>query len=224
MDGAGSSQAVIRERRAGLPASRILDLGCSGGLFAAHARAAGHQVTGVDYVEIPGVRDRTDHFVRASLEDGIPEAVGEAFDVVVAADVIEHLSRPGTVLRDMSRVLRPGGQVLLSVPNFAHWYPRMRVVTGLFGYDRRGILDDTHLRFFTQATLRRLVRASGFDILEEKATGLPIRAISGVDGRRLRIARKSGQALVNARPTLFGYQFVLRLTPHAQETVHVEFV
>jgi SAM-dependent methyltransferase len=181
-------------------------------------------VTGVDYVEIPGVRDRTDHFVRASLEDGIPEAVGEAFDVVVAADVIEHLSRPGTVLRDMSRVLRPGGQVLLSVPNFAHWYPRMRVVTGLFGYDRRGILDDTHLRFFTQATLRRLVRASGFDILEEKATGLPIRAISGVDGRRLRIARKSGQALVNARPTLFGYQFVLRLTPHAQETVHVEFV
>jgi len=223
-DGDGSSHAVILEMLAGLPTCRILDLGCSGGLFAAHARAAGHQVTGVDYVEIPGVRDRTDHFVLASLEEGIPDAVGDGFDVVVAADVIEHLSRPGDVLRDMCRVLRPGGQVLLSVPNFAHWYPRMRVATGLFGYDRRGILDDTHLRFFTRATLRRLVRASGFDILEERATGLPLPTISGSDGHRLRLARKSDEALVRARPTLFGYQFILRLTPHAQETVHVELV
>lgn len=223
-DGDGSSHAVILEMLAGLPTCRILDLGCSGGLFAAHARAAGHQVTGVDQMEIPGVRDRTDHFVRASLEDGIPDAVGDGFDIIVAADVIEHLSRPGEVLRDMYRVLRPGGQVLLSVPNFAHWYPRMRVITGLFGYDSRGILDDTHLRFFTRATLRRLVRTSGFDILEEKATGLPLRAISQSDGHRLRIAHKSDQALVRARPTLFGYQFILRLTPHAQETVHVELV
>jgi 2-polyprenyl-3-methyl-5-hydroxy-6-metoxy-1,4-benzoquinol methylase len=223
-DGDGSSHAVILAMLAGLAPCRILDLGCSGGLFAAHARASGHQVTGVDRAEVAGVRDRTDQFVRASLEDGIPAAAGDGFDVVVAADVIEHLSRPGDVLREMCRVLRPGGQVLLSVPNFEHWYPRMRVATGLFGYDRRGILDDTHLRFFTRATLRRLVRASGFDILEEKATGLPLRAISGSDGHRLRIARKSDQALVRARPTLFGYQFILRLTPHAQETVHVEHV
>jgi glycosyltransferase involved in cell wall biosynthesis len=221
-DGDGSSHAVILEMMAGMPASRILDLGCSGGLFAAHARAAGHQVTGVDYVEIPGVRARTDHFVKASLEEGIPDEAGGGFDMIVAADVIEHLSRPAGVLRDMRRVLRPGGQVLLSVPNFAHWYPRMRVAMGLFGYDRRGILDETHLRFFTRATLRRLVRAGGFDILGEQATGLPIRAISGTDGRSLRIARKSDKALVRLRPTLFGYQYILRLTPHAEEAVHVE--
>ena len=182
-DGDGSSHAVIMEKMAGLPGSRILDLGCSGGLFAAHARAAGHEVTGVDYLEIPGVRERTDHFVKASLEQGIPEEVGDGFDIIVAADVIEHLSRPGEILRDMRRVLRPSGQVLLSVPNFAHWYPRSRVAMGLFGYDRRGILDETHLRFFTRQTLRRLVRACGFDILEEQATGLPLGAISESDGR-----------------------------------------
>jgi glycosyltransferase involved in cell wall biosynthesis len=223
-DGDGSSHAVILEMMRSMPASRILDLGCSGGLFAAHARAAGHHVTGVDYVEIPGVRERTDHFVKASLEEGIPAEAGDGFDVIVAADVIEHLSRPGEVLRDMCRVLRPGGQVLLSVPNFAHWYPRIRVATGQFGYDRRGILDETHLRFFTRATLRRLVRASGFDILEEQATGLPLRAISESDGQRLRITHKIDRALVRARPTLFGYQYILRLTPHAQETVHVEVI
>jgi glycosyltransferase involved in cell wall biosynthesis/ubiquinone/menaquinone biosynthesis C-methylase UbiE len=223
-DDDGSSHAVILQMMAGMPASRILDLGCSGGLFAAHARAAGHHVTGVDCIEIPGVRERTDHFVKASLEEGIPAEVGDGYDIVVAADVIEHLSRPNAVLRDMSRVLRPGGQVLLSVPNFAHWYPRMRVVTGMFGYDRRGILDNTHLRFFTRSTLRRTVKATGFDILEEHATGLPLRVISGSDGPRLKTASRSDRALVRARPTLFGYQFILRLTPHAQETVHVDFV
>jgi SAM-dependent methyltransferase len=170
------------------------------------------------------VRQRTDQFVRASLEDGIPAEAGDGFDVIVAADVIEHLSRPGQVLRDMYRVLRPGGQVLLSVPNFAHWYPRIRVAAGLFGYDRRGILDETHLRFFTRATLRRLVRASGFDILEEQATGLPMRAISESDGQKLRMTRAIDKAFVRARPTLFGYQYILRLTPHAQETVHVEVI
>jgi 2-polyprenyl-3-methyl-5-hydroxy-6-metoxy-1,4-benzoquinol methylase len=223
-DGDGSSHAVILDMMSNMPKSRILDLGCSGGLFAAHARAAGHHVTGVDYTEVAGVRERTDRFVLASLEEGIPASAGDGFDVIVAADVIEHLSRPGQVLRDMRRVLRPGGQVLLSVPNFAHWYPRIRVAAGLFGYDRRGILDETHLRFFTRATLRRLVRATGFDIVEEHATGLPVRAISESDGPRLGIYHKIDNALVRARPTLFGYQYILRLTAHAQETVHVEVV
>ena len=121
-------------------------------------------------------------------------------------------------------VVRPGGQVLLSVPNFAHWYPRIVVVMGLFGYDRRGILDETPLRLFTRATLRRLVRASGFDILAERATGLPLRAISEADRRKPRIASKSDRVLAGIRPTLSGYQYILRLTPHAQETVHVEVI
>jgi 2-polyprenyl-3-methyl-5-hydroxy-6-metoxy-1,4-benzoquinol methylase len=223
-EGDGSSHEVILQMMAGLPQSRVLDIGCSGGHFAEHVRADGHHVTGVDLLEIPGVRERTDHFVKASLEDGLPGEAGDNFDVVVAADVIEHLSQPARVLRDVCRVMRPGGQLLLSVPNFAHWYPRLRVAAGLFGYDRRGILDETHLRFFTRATLRRLVRASGFDILEERATGLPLGTIAETDSSRLRMVRAVDKALVRARPTLFGYQYVLRLTPHAQQTVHVEVI
>src|SRR5260370_41675691 len=203
----------------GMAECRVLDLGCSGGLFAAHARSAGHQVTGVDCLEIPGVRDRTDHFVQASLEHGIPAEAGDGFDVIVAADVIEHLSRPGQVLRDMFRVLRPGGQVLLSVPNFGHWYPRTRVAFGLFGYDRRGILDETHLRFFTRSTLRRTVRDCGFDLLQERFTGLPLGTISESSSPQLRLTRRLDSALARARPTLFGCQVRLRLPPHAEEPV-----
>jgi glycosyltransferase involved in cell wall biosynthesis len=221
-EGEGSSHDVALAMMRGMPVSRVLDLGCSGGLFASRVRAAGHHVTGVDLVEVPGVRERTDHFIKARLDEGIPGEAGDGFDIIVAADVIEHLPNPDLVLRDMCRVLRPGGQVLLSVPNFEHWYPRTRVAAGLFGYDRRGILDETHLRFFTRRTLRRLVRASGFDILEEHATGLPLKTISG--GPLARLVHMIDRALVRARPTLFGYQFVLRMTPHAQDSVHVEVV
>ena len=221
-DGDGTSHATMLQMLEGVPPSRVLDVGCSSGLLAEHVRAQGHWVTGVDYLEIPGVRDRTDEFFLADLNQGLPPAVGTGYDVVIAGDIIEHLMRPGAALREMRRVLRPDGQILLSVPNFGHWYPRIRVATGLFGYDRRGILDDTHLRFFTRSTLRRLVRDCGFDILEERTTGLPLGRISGGDGRRLRAIRKVDRTLVRVRPTFFGYQFILRLAPHAEEALVVE--
>ncbi len=219
-EGDGSSHTAMLEMLAELPPSRILDLGCSGGLFAERARAAGHHVTGVDVMEIPGVRERTDRFFVADLERGIPAEIEGPFDVVVAGDVIEHIARPVDLLRDIRRVLRPGGELLLSVPNFGHWYPRVRVATGLFGYDRRGILDDTHLRFFTRATLRRTVRTAGFDVVEESATGLPLGVIgSGASSVPLNAVRRLDAALVRARPTLFGYQHILRLVPHAEDAI-----
>lgn len=219
-EGDGSSHAAMLEMLDTLPPSRLLDLGCSGGLFAERARVAGHQVTGVDAVEVPGVRERTDRFFLADLDAGIPAEAGGRYDVVIAGDVIEHLRQPVAMLREVRRVLRPGGQLLLSVPNFGHWYPRLRVATGLFGYDRRGILDNTHVRFFTRSTLRRSVRSAGFDIAEERATGLPLGAIGASDSTiALRAARRVDATLVRLRPTLFGYQHVLRLVPHAEEAI-----
>lgn len=220
-EGDGSSHAILLGVMGALPPSRVLDLGCSGGLLAARIRALGHEVTGVDCVEVPGVRDRTDQFVRADLEQGIPADVGAGYDVVIAGDVIEHLSRPRRALTEIRHVLRPGGQLLLSVPNFAHWYPRTRTATGFFGYDRRGILDETHLHFFTRASLRRMVRSCGFDIIEERTTGLPLATLSTADGRLIGVMRRVDKHLVRLRPTFFGYQFLLRLTPHAEESVVV---
>jgi glycosyltransferase involved in cell wall biosynthesis len=211
----GSSHAVILKMLDGTPTSKILDLGSSGGLLAEKLRARGHYVVGVDRLEVDGVRGRTDDFYVADLEYGIPAEVGAGYDVVIAGDVIEHLTRPLEALRQFSQILQSTGQVILSVPNFAHWYPRIRVALGLFGYDRRGILDSTHLRFFTRANLRRMIRAAGFDILEEATTGLPLGVFLGGDGKPANTLRKIDQTLLKARPTLFGYQFVLRLTPHA---------
>src|SRR5690606_2077889 len=110
----------------GRPAQRILDIGCGDGRFADYLRSAGHHVTGLDEVEREGVRDRVSAFVRADFSRPLPAEVGTGYDVVVAGDVLEHVPWPLETLRQIGSVLRPGGQVLVSVPNFAHWYPRAR--------------------------------------------------------------------------------------------------
>lgn len=216
-DDGGSSHAVILGMLSGRRPGRVLDLGCSSGLLAEKVRNLGHYVVGVDAFGLPGVEERTDEFYRADLEGGIPAVVGGNFDYVIAGDVVEHLADPRKALAEIRRVLKPGGEVLLSVPNIGHWYPRVRIALGMFGYDRRGILDETHLRFFNRSTLRRLVRHCGLDILEEAATGLPLEPVMGGGPGAI---RRADAALVRARPTLFAYQYVVRLTPHAEASIH----
>jgi 2-polyprenyl-3-methyl-5-hydroxy-6-metoxy-1,4-benzoquinol methylase len=221
-DSEGTSHTVILELLRGRPPGRILDVGCSGGLLSEQMRALGHHVVGMDSIEIPEVRGRVDAFVLGDLEDGIPADVGDGFDVVVAADVIEHVRRPDILLQQMAQVLAPNGELLVSTPNFGHWYPRIRVATGTFGYDRRGILDETHLRFFTAKTLRTLFSSHGLDITELRHTGLPFDVLSRGDTRSARFARRIDNALVRARPTMFAYQFVVRAKPHRGEMVVAE--
>ena len=163
------------------PPSRILDLGCSSGLLAERLRRMGHHVIGVDVNEIDGVRERTDAFFKADLNEGIPTAVGYGFDIVLAADVLEHVVNPGALMSQARDVLAPTGTALFCVPNIAHWYPRFRSTLGMFDYDQRGILDSTHLRFFTRRSLVKLVERRGFAIRRVEPVGLPLDAL-GVEG------------------------------------------
>lgn len=210
----GTSHTVITNMLADVPSGRVLDLGCSGGRLSERIRALGHKVVGLDSIEIPGVRSRVDDFYLGDLEDGIAEEVGGDYDVVVAADVIEHVRDPERLLRQMAEVLSPTGQIIISTPNFGHWYSRGRVAAGAFDYDRRGILDETHLRFFSRKGLRRTISASGLDILQLEYTGLPFEVLTRDDSWKSRSARRVDRKLVELRPTVFGYQFVARLRPH----------
>jgi 2-polyprenyl-3-methyl-5-hydroxy-6-metoxy-1,4-benzoquinol methylase len=157
-------------------------------------------VTGVDSVEIHAIRDRVDDFVLADLENGVPRAVGDNFDVVIAADVIEHVRHPQRLLRQMSDVLSPTGQIVICTPNFGHWYARGRVVTGTFDYDRRGILDQTHLRFFSRKSLRRTIASSGLDLLELRYCGLPFDVLTRDDSWKARSAGPSTDAWSGCAP------------------------
>ncbi len=206
-----SSHGVILDWLRQMAPSRILDLGCSGGGFASRARALGHHVTGVDSAELPHVRERCDAFHLADLDRGLPQEVLEAapFDVVVCADVLEHLRRPEDLLAQLRSVLVQRGSVIASVPNFGHWYSRGRTALGLFDYDQRGILDHGHVRFFTRRSFERLTRNAGLTPLRRHVTGLPFDALTDAPQRSMaRAVRAADRLAVAMRPTLFGYQLI----------------
>ncbi|MGO8873421.1 MAG: glycosyltransferase [Acidimicrobiales bacterium] len=205
----GRISTLLRSRRP----SRILDLGCSGGLLDERLRQMGHHVTGVDVTEISGVRQRTDEFVVADLNEGIPPEVGSGFDIVLAADVLEHLVNPGALMSQVRNVLAPDGTAIFCVPNIAHWYPRFRSTFGMFDYDQRGILDATHLRFFTRRSIRKLIARQGFTIRRIDAVGLPLDAL-GLEGTKASALRLVDRLLLDLWPTMIGYQFIVEVTPN----------
>jgi methionine biosynthesis protein MetW len=153
---------------------RVLDVGCSTGYFAAALAARGNEVLGVEYDEASAeaARSRGIEVLVADLETtDLAAHFGEAsFDVVVYADVLEHLRDPLPVLRATHRLLRPGGFVVVSLPNVAHGDIRMALLEGRFDYTDTGILDTTHTRFFTRRTLTRLIHEAGFAVAELRRT------------------------------------------------------
>jgi 2-polyprenyl-3-methyl-5-hydroxy-6-metoxy-1,4-benzoquinol methylase len=209
-EGSDSSHAVVLRWMGQLPPARVLDLGCSGGQLSARVRALGHHVTGVDLVELPEISDRVDRFVQADLDQGLPSAVAEEgpYDVVLAADVLEHVREPERLLDEIRRQLVPHGLLIASVPNFGHWYARGRTVLGRFDYDQRGILDRGHVRFFTRHGILRRLRSAGFSVVRLETTGLPLEVLTSDSSRAARAGNVIDRAMVSAWPTLFGYQFV----------------
>jgi len=195
---------------------KILDLGCSSGALAERLQLVGHHVTGVDMFELEGVHQRVGVFVKADLDEGIPAQVGTDFDIVLAADVLEHVRRPEELLGEMRALLRAGGTAVICVPNIAHWYPRFRSLLGAFDYDQRGILDRTHLRFFTRRSIRRLVEREGFTVRRLEAVGLPLDALD-LHGPAGRVLRALDRLLLTIWPTMFGYQFILEITPQTHD-------
>jgi glycosyltransferase involved in cell wall biosynthesis len=209
-EGQDSSHAVILRWLEQTPAARILDLGCSGGLLAERARALGHTVVGVDLLELPEVHGRVERFIRHDLDRGLPpQAIEEGpFDVVLAADVLEHVRIPELILAQIREALAPRGTLIASVPNFGHWYARARTALGLFDYDQRGIFDQGHVRFFTRRGLRRRLAQAGFTVVREQMTGLPLEVLSSKNGATVRALRAADRIAVALLPTLFGYQYV----------------
>lgn len=208
---AWSSHGRILDWLAGRSPRRVLDLGCANGALAEAITRLGHQVTGVDVAASPGVQGRMHRFVVADLERGLPEDLGGPFDVIVAGDVLEHVRHPEVVLARFGDLLAPGGHALVSVPNFAHWYPRARVLAGSFDYDDHGILDRDHVRFFTRASFERIVRSVGLSIRRVEPIGVPLERFELGASRVLGAMARADRIAAGAYPSLFAYQYLFEL-------------
>jgi len=100
----------------------------------------------------------------------------ETFDILICGDVLEHLVDPEASLRRLIPLLKRGGQVIASVPNLAHWEVVLGLVRGRFDYTDQGVMDRTHLRWFTPRSLRRLFESAGFEAERVEALGWKARS------------------------------------------------
>jgi O-antigen biosynthesis protein len=147
---------------------RVLELGCADGFISQYLVERGCSVTGIeiDVEAAKRARQWCDQVLTCDLN--LPtwtEMVGDDFDTVLCGDVLEHLADPWTVLRQISKVLAKNGRIVISLPNVANLRVRLMLLGGKFRYEEHGILDITHLRFFTLKTARELIEQSGYRIV-----------------------------------------------------------
>jgi len=195
--------------------ARVLDVGCGTG-------SVSRLIIDACHCTVFGIEPDADRAAAASA-NGI-EVVGAQlteelipqlglFDVVLFADVLEHLVDPFETLRLAQKFLRVGGAIVASLPNIAHWTVRLNLLRGRFDYQPVGIMDATHLRWFTLRSLHRLFTQADYRIVETKASAgmwMQVYQVPPWQWIPRRVLRKVLHGAARAWPTLFGCQYVIR--------------
>jgi methionine biosynthesis protein MetW len=194
---------------------RVLDIGCGTGAITIQSNfEKSNQVLCVepDADRAAIAASRGLNVVQGLADEELLQERGP-FDVIVFSDVLEHLVAPADLLDLASTALAPGGIILASVPNVAHWTVRAKLLFGRFDYDSVGIMDATHLRWFTRRSIRSLFEEQGYTVSSIVPTSgawmgvyqkFPFRLIPA------RVRPRLVASLANAFPTIFGCQYVIR--------------
>jgi len=202
---------------------RVLDIGSGPGIVAgALASGAGKEVTCVD-VDAAALKQAraagvaATHVVDLRDTHWHVELGGTAYDTVLLADVLEHVVDPERILRDIRRegIVADDGQLVVSVPNANHESVLVELATGHFGYTETGLLDGTHVRFFTLDSITVLLEATGFTVVEVHRTLKP-----WVDTQHSYRAQELPKVVRAALPSLGlqgrTYQYVLLVRPSTE--------
>jgi 2-polyprenyl-3-methyl-5-hydroxy-6-metoxy-1,4-benzoquinol methylase len=194
---------------------RVLDVGCAAGDLGLVLKQRGCRVAGVELD--PVAAEAADRILDELLVGDVNDLdlVGhfgkESFDVVVFGDVLEHLADPVSVLRKVRPLLTKTGSIVASIPNVAHGSIRLALLDGRFDYRELGLLDATHLRFFTRGSVHAVFREAGLVPVDMRRT------TAGVFDTEIAIRRTDfEQGVVDAvegDPDSTTYQFVLRAVP-----------
>ena len=145
---------------------RVLDVGCGFATTSERIQKLGNDVTGID--ESPEIAalagPRLSRILQADVQSA--DLGDERFDVIIFADVLEHLAWPVSVLKRYLQWLAPNGSVVISLPNVGLWSVRFAHLVGRWQYEETGVLDRTHLRFFTRRSARWLMDQAGLEIVK----------------------------------------------------------
>jgi methionine biosynthesis protein MetW len=200
--------------------ARVLDIGCGTGSVSRLIRDHRHAtVVGIEpNAERAALcRARGIEVHAGYLTPELLATLG-MFEAIVFADVLEHVANPAALLHLVRPALKANGIVVASMPNVAHWTVRARLLLGRFNYSESGIMDATHLRWFTTKTVRELFVRSGFHVTTlEGSAGLWMKEYQWLPSplRRRLIPR-----LARAWPALFACQLVVRAESAAAEALN----
>jgi SAM-dependent methyltransferase len=186
---------------------RALDCGCGAGDNARILRERGWRVTGITLSEVEQrlAAEHCERVLVADLEQPFPAEIGAGYDAVLLSHVLEHLAAPERLLARVKPLLSPRGVVLVALPNVLFYPIRGRALLGRFDYTSDGIMDATHLRFFTFASGLALLRENGFEVLKALAEGgFPLWKLRGLLTPAL--AERIDRAACRLSPGLFGRQ------------------
>jgi predicted TPR repeat methyltransferase len=160
-------------RTSGVPAVLDVGCGCGGNARAIRKRNPEAKLFGIEpnarAAEL--AREVFDDVHQGDTQSWLGKHSDRKYDVVVLADVLEHIADPVAFLRELAAA--PGVESahwVISVPNYAVWYNRIRTLFGIFEYTWSGLYDRTHLRFYTRHSVQRLLTECGFEIVEDRCS------------------------------------------------------
>jgi SAM-dependent methyltransferase len=195
--------------------AKILDVGTASGYLGKILKGRGHYVAGIEFdaAAAERARDYYDSFQVADIET-FEFPYRKEFDCIVFADVLEHVRDPAAVLRTCIPALKESGKIIISVPNVANFVVRLGLLFGKFDYMDRGILDRTHLRFFTLRSLKKMMSQVSCGVLGVIPTPLPVQIVLPFTEQKFfTLFHEVCYALTRCWKTALAYQFVVSAAP-----------
>ncbi|MDO9194748.1 MAG: glycoside hydrolase family 99-like domain-containing protein [Undibacterium sp.] len=194
--------------------SVVLDIGCSSGMLGRYlAHQKGCVIDGIDIDD--GALENCHPIYRKVIiknlesDDLISDLIAESYDFIVVADVIEHLNHPENLLSQLRLLIKPHGTIIFSVPNITHIAASLELLSGRFNYAPNGLLDNTHLRFYSYQNLIKKLENSGLYLWAVETVHRDLTETEFGDAQVNLFPRQWLDTLIASRPDSLVYQWIV---------------